>query len=373
MTLANCSVTTASETRNKMNATPSSIEHLSVAMTTETLGDVTAAMTSPPSRGIAFYFQCAVVVIGVVGMAANALILYALVASEEHKKHMLIFNQNLLDCFTCLLLISSYSLKLRNIYLTGLGGYWLCMLFTSENLLWCSIDAAKTNLMIITIERYLKVVYPTWSKKKVGKWVLYSAMAFAWISGFANMFSVTLATSDVIDGVCYAYAFWLSPTAHKVYVIWSAVSYYVVLLLIFIFCYWRILVVIRRQASVMAGHGASATTQVQSQQIQTNVIKTMVPVCAVYAIADFPLQAFGLLHGFAANIARPEAGYYATLFLSFFYICANPFIYAVKFDPVKRVLLRLIPVCQTSVQSAESAEMNVARATTSQCSGQSGK
>jgi len=39
------------------------------------------------SRGVSVYFQFAVVVIGVVGTAANALVLYALVASKQHKKH----------------------------------------------------------------------------------------------------------------------------------------------------------------------------------------------------------------------------------------------------------------------------------------------
>ena len=352
------------------------MEHLSVVMTTETVADVTqataanVAMTSP-SRGIAFYFQCAVVVIGVVGMTANALILYALVASGQHKKHVLIFDLNLLDFFSCLLLIISYSLMLCNIDLTGSGGYWLCMLFMSESLLWWTNIASKTNLMIITIERYLKVVYPHWSKKKVRKWMIYAAMAFAWASAFVHVFALTFATTDVVDGVCYAYVFWLSPTAHKVYLIWAFLSYYVLLLLTFIFCYWRIVMAIRRQARSMARHG-STSGQAQSQQIQTSVIKTMIIVCAVFAISDLPVQVVGLLHGFAASVSLPEGAYYATLFLSFLYICTNPFIYAAKFDPVKRVLSSLNPCKKSSVQPVESVDMNVA-GTASHRTDQSGK
>jgi len=45
-----------------------------------------SAMTSSSSRGAGFYFQCAVLVIGVVGAAVNALVLYGLVASRQHKK-----------------------------------------------------------------------------------------------------------------------------------------------------------------------------------------------------------------------------------------------------------------------------------------------
>jgi len=41
--------------------------------------------------------------------------------------------------------------------------------------------------------------------------------------------------------------------------------------------------------------------------------------------------------------------YYLTTFVGFLYICANPFIYATKFDPVKRILVGLIP-CKRSQQ-----------------------
>ena len=184
------------------------VEHLSVAMTTDTASDVTqtiTGMTSSSSRGMEFYFQCAVVVIGVVGTAANALILYGLVASKQHKKLVLIVNQNVLDFISSLLLVVTYALKLCNFYLTGVGGYWFCMLLLSEGLLWCVINASKVNLMIVTIERYLKVVYATWSKNKLRKWKIYTAMAFAWLIGFVCSFAVSFPTSDVIDGVCYGY------------------------------------------------------------------------------------------------------------------------------------------------------------------------
>jgi len=85
-----------------------------------------SSVTSSMSRGVDFYFQCAVVVIGVVGTAANALVLYAMVASGEHKKQVLIFNQNALDFASCFFLVVTYALKLCNIHLTGRSGFWLC-------------------------------------------------------------------------------------------------------------------------------------------------------------------------------------------------------------------------------------------------------
>ena len=42
-----------------------------------------------------------------------------------------------------------------------------------------------------------------------------------------------------------------------IHAIWYIMSFYVIILSIIIFGYWRILVVIRRQARLMAGHSAA--------------------------------------------------------------------------------------------------------------------
>jgi len=139
-----------SQTHRKMTGPPISVEHTSVVMTTDTLSDVTRAtsvhiaMTSS-SRGMEFYFQCAVVFIGIVGTAANALVLYGLFASDQHKKLVLIVNQNALDFISSLLLVITYALKLCNFYLTGSGGYWLCQVLLNEGLIWCAIIGSKTK------------------------------------------------------------------------------------------------------------------------------------------------------------------------------------------------------------------------------------
>jgi len=340
------------------------VEHLSVAMTTETVDDFTqttstSVMTSSSSRGIEFYFQCAVIVIGVVGTAANALILYAMVASKQHKKHILIYNQNILDLFSCIFLVITYAVMLYNFYLTGLMGYWLCMLILNENLIWCVITASKANLVFVTIERYLKVVHSAWSKKKLRNWMIYSAMAFAWISGFIHVNALVFPTSAVVDGVCYLAMAWESQVAHMIYTIFSFLFYSVFFLIIFVFCYWRILIVIRRQAQVMAGHGTAgpSTSQARSHHIQSNVVKTMILVSVFYVITDLPLKLYMLLANIQGNLTILVGGYYSTLFVTFFYFCANPFIYAAKFDPVRRILLRPIPCRKTTMQPIESIDI----------------
>ena len=74
-----------------------------------------SSVTSSSSRGAGFYFQCAIIVIGFVGTALNGLILYALIASKQHRKLMLIFNQNLLDFVSCFFLFTTQAIKHCNV------------------------------------------------------------------------------------------------------------------------------------------------------------------------------------------------------------------------------------------------------------------
>ena len=45
-------------------------------------------------------------------------------------------------------------------------------------------------------------------------------------------------------------------------------------------------------------------------------------------------------------------GNYALMGIAYLYNCINPFIYATKFDPVKGVLLRLVP-CKKTTQPVD--------------------
>ena len=334
------------------------VRQSSTVEATTDLVEHTTGSTSTSSRDAAFYFHCAVVVIGVVGTAANGLVLYAMVASNQHKKHVLIFNQNLLDLVSCLFMAITYAVRLCDIYLDGTRGYLLCLTVFSEGPGWGPFLSSLINLAAISIERYLKVVHPALAKKKLRKWTIYSAMAFAWISGTAVAAGATVPTTDVVNGVCYTLVFWKSRAAQMAFGIWYFLSFYVIILLIFVFCYWRILIAIRRQASVMAAHSAAgaSTAQSHSKQIQTNVIKTMIIVSVLFAITWAPGQIFHLLLNINSTLTLHESFFAAILFITYIYVCANPFIYATKFDPVRRILLSLIP-CKQTTQPVDSIEM----------------
>jgi len=84
----------------------------------------------------------------------------------------------------------------------------------------------------------------------------------------------------------------------------------------------------------------------------------MILVSAFYVISFLPFAVFNLMIG-AAGVTLPDIFYYANVFISFFYICTNPFIYAAKFNPVRRVLLELIPFTRNRVEPERVEIVNV--------------
>jgi len=326
--------------------------HLSVAMTTTDVTQTTGenSMTSSSSNGAEFYSQYAVILMGIVGTSTNALILYAMIVSKQYKKHVLIFHQNVLDFVSCVLIVIIFSLKVCNFYLSGTVGYLLCTFLLSGGLNSSTVAGSVINLAAITIERYLKIVHSAWSQKNLRKWMIYSVMAFAWLAGFIYNLGVVFPTTAVVDGTCFPFAFWQNEVDPLITMICAFVIFYVIVLLIFFFCYWRILAVIRRQAAVMASHGTatgSSTGQTQSQHIQSNVIKTMILVCVYYAILYLPNYVCAFLR-FLIPSPTLDRIYHMSLFLAFLYTSTNPFIYVLKFDPVKKVLLGLFSCTTTN-------------------------
>jgi len=298
---------------------------------------------------IEFYSRYAVLAIGLVGTAANALVLYALIAqhARETKKrviNLLIINQNLMDLFCCFLLVITACVEINNIYLTGAFGYFLCTIFINYNATDSILHGSTVNLVALTLERYLKVVHPFWSKKHLKRWMIYTVMAFAWIAGIAMDAPVSFEVSRVEDGFCL-YSFELA----FIYGNCIVVMFFIIPLIVFVYSYGRIVVVLRRQMRVMAAHNVEGSSQMnasqaQSKRIKWNVIKTMIIVSVAFVVCYCPNNLIYLILLYARDTSM-YVWRKATVFLMYLNVCMNPFIYATKHDGVKQQLARLI-VCR---------------------------
>ena len=299
------------------------------------------------------YFQYALIVIAVIGTATNSLVLYALIVhnARETKKRVvnwLIINQNLLDLCCCLMIIVAASMTVSNIYLTGTFGYILCSIFISANAAYCFFNASIINLMAITVERYLKVVYPFWSKKHFKRWMIYAAIAFSWVGGILSMVPIGFITSVVYEGSCLGFQLYFEIFEIRVvYGTWNFLSFFILPVIVFVYCYGHIVLVMRKQMRVMAGHNvegsAQSASQAENKRIKWNIIKTMIIISVFFVVCCGPQNLFVMVVTKPLEELVPV--YIATLVLPYVNMSLNPFIYARKHEGVRRILARMI-ICR---------------------------
>ena len=304
-------------------------------------------------EAVGFYISYAVIGIGIIGTAANAVVLYALIVhnARETKKRMvnwLIINQNLIDLCCCISVVVSLWVRVYNIYLTGALGYILCTVFITQNVATCLINASVINLITVTIERYLKIVHPFWSKRNLKSWMIKAGIVFPWVAGILSWAPLTFATTFVSKGKCLMLQlFWENVELKMGYVAWNFLSFFLLPLIVFVYCYGHMVVVMRKQMRVMAGHNvegsAQSASQAQNKRIKWNIIKTLIIVSAFFILCWFPLNVYVIMVD-KINTSELIIAYYVMLFLPYVNISLNPFIYATKHEGVRRILARMI-VC----------------------------
>ena len=170
---------------------------------------------------------------------------------------------------------------------------------------------------------------------------MHAAMTLAWIGGIASatpVSTVSFLTSQLRGGLCLAYI--ESKVSQWIFGSFNLVMLFLCPLLIFIYCYWRIVVVIRRQMRVMARHNVEGSSQMtasqaQSKRVQWNIIKTMIIVSVTFVVCWFPMNVNVLILTVSGQTSTLAVWYYPTIFLLYLHICMNPFMYALKHEGVK--------------------------------------
>lgn len=318
-------------------------------------------------------FKSLVVLIGFVGMIANGFVLYVLCISKQLTKqiiNVLFLNQALLDLFCCVWLVIVYSINMSTVDLSGTAGWWLCSVICNESLIYVGIDGSSMNLACIAIERYVMIVHPIWHKTQVRHWMIYAMIGFVWTGSVTSVFAASWTTTRVVDGLCIVLSWFPNPAAQIAYGVWYFVMFFAAILASFIFCYGQILVTVRRQAKVFAVKHANnplaVTAKDKNMRIQMNAVKTMIAISVLFVVCWLPFNVYNLILTVYANMTFMTSTYYFFVVLAFFNICLNPFIYATKYDLIRRFWIRLIPCCKEEVNKSSDGRSTTANVATAQ-------
>ena len=128
---------------------------------------------------------------------------------------------------------------------------------------------------------------------------------------------------------------------------------FIIPLVIFVFCYWKIISSLRHRAKVAASQrqrqqqqpaaGPSTSTAASSRQskapskTQKNIIKTMIIIISCFIVSWLPPQFMIVVMFCDSSLFTSVAlHYFSYFFVTVIYFCANPFIYATGMYPFLR-------------------------------------
>ena len=97
----------------------------------------------------------------------------------------------------------------------GPGGMTLCILIRGSRILVSANVGGITSVVMHTLDRTWRIVYPIHHRKRYRRWMLYVGLVVPWLHGFGTTLLPQIGTTLVINGRCYMTITW-TPTAVKV-------------------------------------------------------------------------------------------------------------------------------------------------------------
>jgi len=148
------------------------------------------------------------------GSITNALVLTVLFRARRHldsNVHTLIINQSAMDLFASFSIIFSFIGYVAHGYNYNgnpiIDGA-VCAILESIALPGVGITADIIGLMVITLERYFKVVHAIAHRKHYRKWMTKVGVALPWIGGICLVLVPTMGTTRIVNGECLRMGVW---------------------------------------------------------------------------------------------------------------------------------------------------------------------
>jgi len=297
------------------------------------------------------FFEVCVMVIGVIGIVANGAVLSTLLNRKLRSRanNLLILNQVSLDLYSSVLLVITFSVQMGVQTFFQPSSSAICKLFFGEFFLFVGVHASITSLVLIMLERYVKIVYHVYHRKYYKKWMTTVAMVICWVIGFLNTFTTVL-THTVSDGNCnYTQDFFGSAQLATIYSVQLTIWHYVVPILIFILSYVHIFITVRRSSQI--GHGGMAAVvpgtsndggsgAPHMSKTQICIVKTCMIVSLTFTTCWFLSNCVYFISVISLQVIEDNFGLsFISTFIGFFNMCVNPFIYALSLDGVKKQLI----------------------------------
>ena len=191
--------------------------------------------------------------IGAIGLIGNAFVIIIIVCFTSMYKqlaNLFVINQSIIDAFSSLLILITQALAIFGVRPVlaphEFASELYCRVWRARLILWGTYTASIYNLVMLTLERYLKIVYPILHKTSFSPSKAKILLLSVWLFGFAFEISYSIPTSQVIGSSCMPVSIWPTMLTQQAIGILILCVQYFFPLIIFIVCYTKMIRIFAR-------------------------------------------------------------------------------------------------------------------------------
>ena len=290
------------------------------------------------------------IIIGSFGMTGNGFVVLVICKYKKmlsQVTNIYIVNQSVIDGIAALMLIFSYIFDdVGNRKLEGVLDEMLCRMWLTRGPLWGFLVSSSANLVALTIERYIAVVYPIWHKNKFTRKLAIITLPFTWAVGPLVNGIYSVPSTRMIDGTCYVFYVWPNDTTRRGMGVYLVIFHCMLPISIFIYCYGKMLLTLRTQVKPGDGPSQPRTSNFKAQA-SANILKTLVIVVAAFIICWGPNQIYFFLFNIGLDypyIDFTSTIYHISVVLTFLNCTINPIVYAIKYKQFQTGVRKLFKI-----------------------------
>ncbi|XP_033640786.1 melanopsin-like [Asterias rubens] len=287
-------------------------------------------------------------IVGCLGICGNCLVCVVII--KVHFMHTItnafIFNQALIDFLGSLVLFLSSVIPIPDLLPPGAGGVILCRLWVSGFFLWGLFCASTYNLLALTLERYLAIVFPFKYQRFATLTNVILTVMCVWICGFVfNLYAVFINYYENLE--CKR----KSLKHPEILVISMNFIVYFIPMTVMLVVYIHITLVLKKGAARLgpapavqpswSGGGAINDQRESLMRARRNTFKTLLIVFIAFTVCWTPNVVIYSLFYLGVAVDFSSAIYLITVAMVAANGCLNPFIYAIKYKQFRKALKTL--------------------------------
>lgn len=291
---------------------------------------------------------CSLAIVGIVGNSVAIAVMSRSKAIRNTRSYILLLSQSIVDLFTCL-----------NIFVMMASGRWyddqghwgtlgtfVCLVWVSDYTMTTSVAISSYNLVALSIERTVSIVFPIFHRSHVTRRVNFWMAVTAWMVGIVTQLAFMIPTTGLQEGRCNDWGIFPDDTWKMAFGVSLFVLTYALPVGILVVCYSWIYVEIRRRSKTSTGDNIADPKDADKAKVRRNVLRTLVVVVACYLFCNSPKSLVYIAYRFGAPIRIDTWVFQVPMIMNFANSVVNPIVYTFQYREYQNELQRWWNICR---------------------------